>query len=122
MNERLERLKKDKNYHGHTTTLSEKDDRVEKYLDQIDAQGFDMTELWNLDVTFVSFMLPRLICYKEKIAENELENETVKDLEYIIKYFSIRAEDKEYNFDREIQYHVQESYNLFAKVISRLWY
>ena len=32
---------------------------------QREEHGFDSTELWNLDVTFAKFLVPRLKAYKE---------------------------------------------------------
>lgn len=124
MNERLERLKKSKNYYGLLLELDHTDDRIEYYLDQIEERGFDNTELWSLDIPFVKFMIPRLIAYKEIVVPNlnfEDKDAFLKELNYIIKYFEIRAEDKEYNWDLKIQKKVYKAYKMFADIIPSLW-
>lgn len=40
-------------------------ERQKKYKEQRMTRGFDDTELWNLDITFCKFIVPRLKVFKE---------------------------------------------------------
>jgi hypothetical protein len=51
-----------KNYAGHLNKLDFS--RIKKGLAEIETQGFDNTELWNLDTSLVNFLLPRLKVFK----------------------------------------------------------
>ena len=45
---------------SHATGLPKNDDRLETYKEQRLERGFDDSELWNLDITIINFILPRL--------------------------------------------------------------
>ena len=45
--------------------ITENDELKEKYKQQRIERGFDDSELWNLDYTIASFVLPRLKRLKE---------------------------------------------------------
>ena len=40
-------------------------ERKKKYKEQRMTRGFDDTEMWNLDITFCKFIIPRLKVFKE---------------------------------------------------------
>lgn len=56
-----------KTYHGFANDFH--DDHIDhpKWNQQRKSLGFDDTELWNLDIVFARFMLPRLIAFRENL-------------------------------------------------------
>ena len=53
--------------YGVSSELPADDDRQAAWAEQRANRGFDSTELWNLDVTFSRFVLPRLKAFAEDL-------------------------------------------------------
>lgn len=61
-------------------------DGEKKHREQRDGRGFDDTELWNLDYTIISFVLPRLKAFNER-DETYKEKDLTEKLNFIITQF-----------------------------------
>jgi len=59
----LEKMKNNPYYYGFAHELDYAD-RVNKFTKQYEERGFDDTELWNLDNTFLSFMIAKIKEFK----------------------------------------------------------
>jgi hypothetical protein len=53
--------------YGCSSELPVDDDRQAAWAEQRASRGFDSTELWNLDVSFSRFALPRLKAFAEDL-------------------------------------------------------
>lgn len=92
------------------------------------ARGFTDEELWNLDCTFVDWIIPRLKVFKEKTigypADVKSPEEWDKILDKIIKAFELYKQApcddlKQLHMDNQI---IKEGFELFAKRIHNLWW
>lgn len=117
-----ESLKTDKRYYGLAHEMREDDDRLPGWLNQIKERGFDSTEMWNLDLAFVKFILPRLIFFRENVVPDFKDAKQLeKNLNFIIKSFKKRIEDKSCYSDRKISREIEKAYELFGKILPGLW-
>lgn len=93
------------------------------------TRGYSDEELWNLDSTFIEWILPRLKTFKEKNCgypiemsskeewDEELET-MIQAFEYYLKGpFSVNAEERE----REDKI-IAKGFELFGKRIRNLWW
>jgi hypothetical protein len=90
-------MKKPVRYFGYVHTLPQKTNkdkkRVKKHLKQLKKEGFDNTELWNLDSTFTQFILPRLKAYIEgEKPWHESRNEFFEKAQKALRAFEIHYE------------------------------
>lgn len=124
--------------HPSNTEISEC--RLIKYHHQRKQQGFDDTEVWNLDITFAEFALPRLKRFKEVhngVPAELCEGCTIEEgskkwdgiLDHIIKAFEWhidRNARSDYNPDDWqadfVNRYIHEGLGLFAKYFFTLWY
>ncbi len=74
------------NYFGHALDETERK-RLKKFRKQRNKKGFDGSEVWNLDYTILSFILPRLKCfsntamgYPTVFKDKKSWNNAVKDM------------------------------------------
>lgn len=111
--------------------LDKNDVRYEKYKTQRMERGFDDSETWNLDLTIVNFMIPRLKVYKEKTAgyPGKLSNieEWYAILDKIIEGFELWTthfdwEVNDINTINENNMKVDEALKLFAEYFRDLWW
>ena len=52
------------NYFGSAYTIDKNDPRQQAWSKQRERRGFDDTELWNLDLTIIGVILPRLKAFR----------------------------------------------------------
>ena len=93
--------------------ISKEDDRQEFWKQQRAERGFDNTELWNLDITFAKFLVPRLKAAKESYA---LEEEVMDKIIFAFEYAS-----SDQLFHGKMPDEVTEGLQLFADNYFRLW-
>lgn len=110
-------LKGQYSYYGHAHTLPENDDRLPEMRKQREERGFDTSELWSLDHTIASFILPRLKVFHNAYVEDV---DAQKDMALIIQAFELLASD-EFNYDEEQYATVQKGLMLFAQYLPGLW-
>ena len=106
--------------------------RQEEYKKQREERGFDDTELWNLDVTFASFIVPRLKAFREKTISypNEFNNinEWNKILDDMIEGFELWINHFDWDFlsDKNTvngnNKKVNDALELFSKYFRDLWW
>lgn len=85
-------MKKPVRYHGYIHTLDKKDKRLPKFKKQLTTAGFDDTELWNLDETFVRFIAPRLNAFCSANSDKEFQ----KKLKHAKQAFNALAEAEDF--------------------------
>lgn len=91
------------------------------------TRGYSDEELWNLDATFVRWMLPRLKAFKEKTQGypcDVSEDEWNDILNKIIKSFEVYMKDlpddlEELRKDTET---IKEGFKLFGERLYNLWW
>jgi len=121
--ERINKLKNDKNYHGFVHTLLRSDKRIEYLLNQYDKDGFDDSETWSLFNTITSFILPRLKRFREIEAGYPMgmtQGKWNKIIDKMIIAFELIDKDE---CITDKQYKQQkEGLRLFAKHFQNLWW
>lgn len=118
------KVKVPKNYYGLAYELPENDKRRPRYLKQVEKLGFDDTETWSLDTTFVKFLLPRLKRYKEIAAIDLDAHEGYREaIDAMIVGFSHVLSD-EYFFctNKKINDEIQLAFDMLAKWYGALWW
>ena len=114
----------DKNYYGFVNKLSEHDNRIPMFLEQHKERGFDDTELWNLDQTIISFMLPRLKRFKDMAVgyPSDLTSDKWNDtLQKMINAFELIKKDNLVYSDED-NIIIELGLDLFTKHFLDLWY
>ena len=107
------------------------DPRLEFWAEQRKERGFDDRELWDLDHTFASFILPRLKAFKtytsgypSVLTEKEW-NHILKDMIYSFELVVAREEFPPIEYTEEQKKlwrkRKQRGLNLFGKYFSHLW-
>lgn len=106
--------------------------RKEKFRKQRLSRGFDDTELWNLDLTFAKFMLPRLKEFRKKTCSypselnnidewNKILDEMIEGLQLWTKHF-----DWDFSSDQNTRngnhLKVETALNHLAKYFRDLWW
>ena len=98
--------------------LNENDTRKELFKKQRLERGFDDTELWNLDMTILKFILPRLKLFKEKTGNYPPELKSAEEwdacIDKMIKSIESILTD---SFDADF-----EGFELFKKYFLDLWW
>ena len=113
------------NYYGYANECQTEDiDQQNKWKMQRETQGFDDTELWNLDTTIAKFILPRLIEFKKQMGTPHpisKEDWTIY-IDKMIKSFEFLSGEEKYTiYDKEQWEETQEGLGLFAQHFSSLW-
>lgn len=97
-----------------------------KYFFQRKNRGFDDTELWNLDVTFAEYIVPRLKAFRKLECghpDGLTQEEWNKELDEMIWYFEFTcSDDKWFDFSKETQNRKRKALKLFAKRYENLWW
>ena len=103
--------------------LKRGDKRYAAHLNQIRKYGFSDSETWSLDTTIASFLLPRLIRFKEvnngypALFDKSEEWDAVLD-KIIYSFSCVLVEDFEDYQDPEYI----EGLTLFARYLTHLWW
>lgn len=103
---------------------SDDDSREPKYKKQRMKRGFDDSETWSLDVTFASFMLPRLERFKEIDAEvNKPNKKFNKDINNVIEALKLIVRDNGSRFFSDVEEkQVQTGLKTLSRVFLSLWW
>jgi len=108
-------------YYGLINELDKQDERIHKYIDMYNTQGFEPTECWNLDNTIAKFITPRLKYLKEhkcgypgNLTENEWDDIMDKMI-YAFENYKIG------HIEEENEKKIDEGVFLFAKWFRNLW-
>lgn len=102
-------------------TMPKDDERQKKWKKQRKERGFDDTELWSLDCTIISFILPRLKTFRKKLCSHPayITMEAWDEiLDKIINGFEL------YNIgfpDDEQALQIEVALDLFRKYFHHLW-
>ena len=108
--------------------ITENDELKEKYKQQRIERGFDDSELWNLDYTIASFVLPRLKRFKELNTGYPAiltEDSWDKILDTMIEAFELKVndnDDRTLEEDKIVDKKMQEGFKLFGKYFLHLWW
>ena len=108
--------------------ITENDELKEKYKQQRVERGFDDSELWNLDYTIASFVLPRLKRFKELntgYPATLTEDSWDKILDTMIEAFELKvndSDDRTLEEDKIVDKKMQEGFKLFGKYFLHLWW
>lgn len=110
--------------YGCAHKIPKSDGRHRRWAKQRRTRGFDETELWNLDTTFVRFLLPRLKAFRAgtggKVHSGSLtDQEWTGILDKMIAGFEKHIDDDAEKDDIEV---VQRAFDLLAKYWHGLWY
>jgi hypothetical protein len=111
-----------KGYVGLLHTLPLTDKRLPKYERQLKTRGFDDTELWNLDVTFAKFMLPRFKEFRKNDGRpytytKRQWHRKLDQVERALTLISLRSWDLSPNETRV----VQKGLAVFGEICTKLW-
>lgn len=102
----------------------EKDDEWEEYKAQRIENGFDESELWNLDYTIARFIHPRLKQFSEYVISypTGMTCEEWEDkLKQMVKAFEIIIDDNNWELDNEQVDIVNNGLDLFREHFFNLW-
>lgn len=100
--------------YGYHEEVDKDDPRQEVWEKQREKDGFDETELWNLDITIARFILPRLKSFKE-YTHLEIDfpiDEIIHGMEETIKGYDFG------NGDREV---ADKGWRLLGEFYYKLW-
>lgn len=100
-------------FYGLHEDLPASDERQAKWATQRVERGFDDAELWNLDITFAKFVLPRLKAYKVAT-----DHEDDKGIDKMIVAFEAIVSGECFNSMPE---EVEDGLKLFHENYFRLW-
>ena len=122
-------MKSDPNYHGYAHTLDPDDPRVEVYSKQRSVQGFDDSELWNLDETLIKLIYPRLKRFIELYPQTDVVDSTVSPnypmmlvaLEGIEVYYTAIKENTNVWYDKTKQDKIELGLKALAEIFPALW-
>jgi len=93
-----------------------------KLQKELKKKGFDRSETWNLDITIISFALPRLKYLRKNLHGHPADisfNEWKEILDIIIKGFELQLKDDILN-NKEYEY-IQRGNTLFGTWLFHLW-
>lgn len=88
------------------------------------TRGWDDSELWSLDFTIISFVLPRLKRFKEIIISypGDITPEEWKEiLQKIINAFEYLEKEENYPIEDDKIKQVEEAMDLFREYFFSLW-
>ena len=104
--------------------VTPEDNNWDEYTQQRINRGFDDSELWNLDITIIKFILPRLKAFKDytKSIPYSLKSEIEwKDiLNRIILGFELYLESDIADLN-DSESKIDEAFKLFFKYFKSLW-
>lgn len=93
------------------------DKRQERWAKERLEQGFDETELWNLDVALAHIILPRLKAYKTNVSTKI----DIKRLDKVIKAFELVANCKGVLFSEKELKTIKKGLTIFAEDLMTYW-
>lgn len=95
----------------------------EEYEEQRKVRGFDDTELWNLDVTIIKFMLPRLKVFRDKTHGYPSDFSTFEDwqaaIDDMIYWMEKYVDDDCFTHDTDER--EARGFEAFKKYFTALW-
>lgn len=97
------------------------DDRWDEFEEQRLKRGFDDSELWNLNSTITSFILPRLKAFRDETVsypDGMTREEWESIIDEMIAAFELLEEDK---CDSESNKKIEQGLNTFVKHFRGLW-
>lgn len=92
------------------------------------TRGFTDEELWNLDCTFIDWIIPRLKVFKKKTTGYPCDINSPEEwdeiLDKIIKSFELYKDDSEFDLEsiKKNNEIIKEGFKLFAERIHNLWW
>lgn len=113
--------------YGCSSELPADDDRQAVWAEQRASRGFDSTELWNLDVSFSRFALPRLKAFAEDLHGHPggmTEETWLAELHKMIAAFELCAD---YRFSADLAVNAKQEQVInagldsFRKYFFSLW-
>lgn len=112
-------------YHGVANELDETDERLPKYKEQYDRQGWDDTVTWNLNYEIIEFILPKLIRFREltngyppRFTSFEEWKDAIWDMICWMQLFS----DDKISYTTEEKAIMAKGYALFMENFGSLWW
>lgn len=110
------------------TKEGKKDLKKEKKLKaklqkQLKSEGFDDSEIWNLDITVSKFLLPRLKKFKKTTISYPSKLNSIEEWRGILDkiIFSLESNITESYVENGSYKEVQEGFNLLGKYFMNLW-
>lgn len=97
--------------------IKEGNSLVPELLQEIKEEGFDRTELWNLDDTIIGFILPRLRAFAESSAWS-VDEESKKEEQII--YRAIYQLEKHQNIKADMKFFNEQDYEDFEEALGNL--
>ena len=101
---------------SQTMYLEKGDKRKDDFVDYKRRNGFSPDELWNLDITIASFVLPRLKAFREVYTDD-----IAGDVDKAIPAFELLAREDHW-FTKDEQAVVDEGLDAFRRSFQGLWY
>lgn len=104
------------------------DQRQSRWAQERQEQGFDSTELWDLQITLAQFILPRLKAFKDNTGGHPLDitqEEWVSSIDRMIWSFEQIVNDDNFKetLEERLAYNerIQKGLHLFAENFRSLW-
>ena len=116
-------MKKPKLYTGFAFSKGMKKKRKKVFQKQLKKNGFDDTELWNLDGTIMEFLIPRLKRFRKILhgyPSQLTEEKWDKVLKQMIKGFEEYQKDDMLDKTRD-QKKIDKAFKLFTEYFVHLW-
>jgi hypothetical protein len=112
--------------------IGKKDERYNKYVEQLKKDGFSDTETWGLDSVIAQFILPRLIRFKEVTNgyppdfTMEKWQEMLDKMIFAFDWTLNHDKDDNYNLSEEVKKanwkRYSEGMRLFSDNFTQLWW
>lgn len=87
------------------------------FYHQRNWRGFDGSELWNLDITIVMYLIPRLRCFAKNVEGRYDE----KDILTMCEGFQAYSDDTSVVLPQKVKDAFRHALNLFKKRLGGLW-
>lgn len=132
--------KKPKFYAGYAFDDDVSEEKREEYRKEREERGFDSTELWNLEYTLASYILPRLKAFRKDADDNigypcaiyddddfheDGHEKWLGILDKMIESFQMvvdNVEELEWVYEDNVKFKTfSEGMHLFAKYFLNLW-
>ena len=99
-----------------TMFLDAGDKRRKRFAKYKEKHGFSPDELWNLDITIASFVLPRLVEFRKYCTDDIAES-----VDAMVTAFSLLLDDEYPWFDKEKQQAIDHGLDEFRNSFQSLW-